>query len=122
MATDLMSAVMLYDRTNQLLNQYILAIRPGLLRLCGNFSLTSLQLPTFRPGRPSEKNNPAVILLIIYRPSQDGHHCHDLLHLPSRPDIPPLFSIEKDPSHPDYKHLVHLREHGSEGDGKVKNS
>lgn len=27
-------------------------------------------------------------------------------------------SIEKDPSHPDYKHLVHLREHGSSGDRK----
>jgi epoxyqueuosine reductase len=26
--------------------------------------------------------------------------------------------IEKDPSHPDYKHLVHLREHGSSGDRK----
>lgn len=28
-------------------------------------------------------------------------------------------AIEKDPSHPDYKHLVHLREHGSSGDGKI---
>jgi epoxyqueuosine reductase len=28
-------------------------------------------------------------------------------------------TIEKDPSHPDYKHLVHLREHGSDGDGKI---
>jgi epoxyqueuosine reductase QueG len=27
-------------------------------------------------------------------------------------------AIEKDPSHPDYKHLVHLREHGSSGNGK----
>lgn len=27
-------------------------------------------------------------------------------------------AIEKDPSHPDYKHLVHLREHGSGGDRK----
>jgi epoxyqueuosine reductase len=27
-------------------------------------------------------------------------------------------AIEKDPSHPDYKHLVHLREHGSSGDRK----
>jgi epoxyqueuosine reductase len=27
-------------------------------------------------------------------------------------------AIEKDPAHPDYKHLVHLREHGSGGDRK----
>jgi epoxyqueuosine reductase QueG len=27
-------------------------------------------------------------------------------------------AIGKDPSHPDYKHLVHLREHGSSGDRK----
>lgn len=27
-------------------------------------------------------------------------------------------SIDKDPSHPDYKHLVHLREHGSKGNRK----
>jgi epoxyqueuosine reductase QueG len=27
-------------------------------------------------------------------------------------------AIENDPSHPDYKHLVHLREHGSSGDRK----
>jgi epoxyqueuosine reductase QueG len=25
-------------------------------------------------------------------------------------------AIEKDPSHPDYKHLVHLRQHGSDGE------
>jgi hypothetical protein len=27
-------------------------------------------------------------------------------------------AIERDPEHPDYKHLVHLRQHGSEGERK----